>query len=86
MKVNRINTEYMCVNERQDNGTVRMQEEVAKVDGLKSLGSSGGARGVPGVLAPLDQAPRTTKIDILKHICSFTSHYIFQSRFTYVSR
>ena len=33
MKVNRRNTEYMCVNERQDNGsgTVKMQgEEVAK--------------------------------------------------------
>ena len=34
--------------------------------------------GVPGVLAPLDQAPRTTKIDFYKykwwHICSFTSH------------
>ena len=45
---------------------------------------SGGARGVPGVLAPLDQAPRTTKNDLYKYkwwyICSFTSHPIFQSR------
>ena len=33
MKVNRRNPEFMCVNERQDNGTMRMQgEEVAKVD------------------------------------------------------
>ena len=40
MQVNRIKTEYMCVcvcvNERQDNGTVRIQgEEVAKVDDFK---------------------------------------------------
>ena len=27
MKVNRRKTEYMCVNERQDNGTVKMQGE-----------------------------------------------------------
>ncbi len=33
MKVNRRKTEYMCVNERQVNGTVEMQgEEVAKVE------------------------------------------------------
>ena len=33
MKVNRRKTEYLCVNERQDNGTVKMQgEEVAKVE------------------------------------------------------
>ena len=43
MKVNRRNTEYMCVNERQDNssGTVKMQgEEVAKVEDFKYLGST----------------------------------------------
>ena len=43
MKVNRRKTEYMCVNERQDNssGTVKMQgEEVAKVEDLKYLGST----------------------------------------------
>ena len=39
MKVNRRKTEYMCVNERQDNGTVRIQEEVAKVDDFKYLGA-----------------------------------------------
>ena len=32
MKVNRRKTEYMCVNERHVNGTVKMQEEVAKVE------------------------------------------------------
>ena len=42
MKVNRRKTEYMCVNERQDNsGTVKMQdEEVAKVENFKYLGST----------------------------------------------
>ena len=42
MKVNRRKTEYMCVNERQDNGsdTVKMQGEVvAKVEDFKYLGS-----------------------------------------------
>ena len=34
MKVNRRKTEYMCVNERRVNGTVKMQgEEVAKTCG-----------------------------------------------------
>ena len=43
MKGNRRKTEYMCVNERQDNssGTVKMQgEEVAKVEDFKYLGST----------------------------------------------
>ena len=43
MKVNRRKTEYMCVNERQDNssGTVNMPgEEVAKVEDFKYLGST----------------------------------------------
>ena len=37
MKVDRRKTEYMCVNERQDNCTVRMQEEVVKVDDFKYM-------------------------------------------------
>ena len=43
MKVNRGKTEYMCVNERQDNDsdTVKIQgEELAKVEDLKYLGST----------------------------------------------
>ena len=41
MKVNRRKTEYMCVNERHVNGTVKMQgEEVAKVEYFKYLGST----------------------------------------------
>ena len=39
-KVNRRKTEYMCVNERQVNGTVKMQgEEVVKVEDFNYLGS-----------------------------------------------
>ena len=39
MIVNMRKTEYMCVNERLVNGTVRMQgEEVAKVEDFKYLG------------------------------------------------
>ena len=41
MKVHMRKTEYMCVNERQVNGTVKMQgEEVAKVEDFKYLCSS----------------------------------------------
>ena len=49
MKVNRRKTEYMCVNERQVNGTVRMQrEEVAKLDDFKYLGSTVQSNGLSG--------------------------------------
>ncbi|KAK3523069.1 hypothetical protein QTP86_012643 [Hemibagrus guttatus] len=41
MKVSRSKTEYMCVNEREGSGTVRLQgEEVKKVQEFKSLGST----------------------------------------------
>ena len=41
MKVNRRKTEYMCVNEMQVKGTVKMQgKEVAKVVDFKYLGST----------------------------------------------
>ena len=41
MKVNRRNTVYMCVNERQVNGTVKRQGEgVAKVEDFKYMGST----------------------------------------------
>ncbi|KAK3532943.1 hypothetical protein QTP70_004549 [Hemibagrus guttatus] len=41
MKVSRSKTEYMCVNEREGNGTVRLQgEEVKKVQEFKYLGST----------------------------------------------
>ncbi|KAK3506551.1 hypothetical protein QTP70_009032 [Hemibagrus guttatus] len=41
MKVSRSKTEYMCVNERDGSGTVRLQgEEVKKVQEFKYLGST----------------------------------------------
>ncbi|MCJ8736312.1 hypothetical protein PDJAM_G00258120 [Pangasius djambal] len=41
MKVNRSKTEYMCMNEREGSGTVRLQgEEVKKVQEFKYLGST----------------------------------------------
>ncbi|KAK3562891.1 hypothetical protein QTP86_011127 [Hemibagrus guttatus] len=41
MKVSRSKSEYMCVNEREGSGTVRLQgEEVKKVQELKYLGST----------------------------------------------
>ncbi|KAK3516460.1 hypothetical protein QTP70_014791 [Hemibagrus guttatus] len=41
MKVSRSKTEYMCVNEREASGTVRLQgEEVKKVEEFKYLGST----------------------------------------------
>ena len=41
MKLNRRKTEYMCVNEKQVKGTVKMQgEEVAKVEDFKYLDST----------------------------------------------
>ena len=49
MKVNRRKTEYMCVNERQVKGTVKMQgEEVAKVEDFKYLGSTVQSNGEGG--------------------------------------
>ncbi|KAK3507513.1 hypothetical protein QTP70_028066 [Hemibagrus guttatus] len=41
MKISRSKTEYMCVNEREGSGTVRLQgEEVKKVQDFKYLGST----------------------------------------------
>ena len=48
---NNRKTEYIRVNERQDNGTVRMQgEEVAKVDHFKYLGSTVQCNGECGMV------------------------------------
>ncbi|KAK3562813.1 hypothetical protein QTP86_009964 [Hemibagrus guttatus] len=47
MKVSRSKTEYMCVNEREGSGTVRLQgEEVKKVQEFKYLGSTVQSNGV----------------------------------------
>ena len=41
MKVSRSKTEYMCVNERDENGTVRLQDEkLIKVEEFLYLGST----------------------------------------------
>ena len=46
MEFNRRKREYMCVNEKQENITVRMQaEDVAKVDDFKYLGSTAQSNG-----------------------------------------
>ncbi|KAK3506415.1 hypothetical protein QTP70_001190 [Hemibagrus guttatus] len=49
MKVSRGKTEYMCVNEREGSGTVRLQgEEVKKVQEFKYLGSTVQSNGESG--------------------------------------
>ena len=48
MKVNRRKTENMCVNERQVKGTGKMQEEVAKVEDFKYVGSTVQSKGECG--------------------------------------
>ncbi|KAK3558339.1 hypothetical protein QTP86_017255 [Hemibagrus guttatus] len=49
MKVSRSKTEYMCVNEREGSGTVRLQgEEVKKVQEFKYLGSTAQSNGECG--------------------------------------
>ncbi|KAK3539590.1 hypothetical protein QTP70_010259 [Hemibagrus guttatus] len=49
MKISRTKTEYMCVNEREGSGTVRLQgEEVKKVQEFKYLGSTVQSNGVCG--------------------------------------
>ncbi|KAK3521729.1 hypothetical protein QTP70_015847, partial [Hemibagrus guttatus] len=49
MKVSRSKTEYMCVNEREGSGTVRLQgEEVKKVQEFKYLGSTVQSNGACG--------------------------------------
>ncbi|KAK3544185.1 hypothetical protein QTP86_008287 [Hemibagrus guttatus] len=64
MKVSRSKTEYMCVNEREGSGTVRLQgEEVKKVQEFKYLGStvqSNGECGKEQDLAP-DHTAKSTK-------------------------
>ncbi|KAK3541520.1 hypothetical protein QTP86_028650 [Hemibagrus guttatus] len=55
MKVSRSKTEYMCVNEREGSGTVRLQgEEVQKVQDFKYLGSTVQSNGECGKEAKED--------------------------------
>ncbi|KAK3527050.1 hypothetical protein QTP86_008660 [Hemibagrus guttatus] len=53
MKVSRSKTEYMCVNEREGSGTVRLQgEDVKKVQEFKYLGSTVQSNGECGKELP----------------------------------
>ncbi|KAK3565723.1 hypothetical protein QTP86_014200 [Hemibagrus guttatus] len=67
MKVSRSKTEYMCVNEREGSGTVRLQgEEVKKVQKFKYLASTVQSNGECG-------KERDTKGQfLLDHVCN---HY-----------
>ncbi|KAK3549360.1 hypothetical protein QTP70_034599, partial [Hemibagrus guttatus] len=66
MKVSGSKTEYMCVNEREGSGTVRLQgEEVKKVQEFKYLGStvqSNGECGKEGILGFLAGRPQSVRI------------------------
>ncbi|KAK3554684.1 hypothetical protein QTP70_032664, partial [Hemibagrus guttatus] len=54
MKVSRSKTEYMCVNEREGSGTVRLQgEEMKKVQEFKYLGSTVQSNGECGKENPI---------------------------------
>ncbi|KAK3511968.1 hypothetical protein QTP70_027665, partial [Hemibagrus guttatus] len=56
MKVSRSKTEYMCVNEREGSGTVRLQgEEVKKVQEFKYLGTTVQSNGECGKEVPSDE-------------------------------
>ncbi|KAK3524275.1 hypothetical protein QTP70_026038, partial [Hemibagrus guttatus] len=58
MKVSRSKTEYMCVNEREGSGTVRLQgEEVKNVQEFKYLGSTVQTNGECGKEARLTYLP-----------------------------
>ncbi|KAK3508020.1 hypothetical protein QTP70_010129 [Hemibagrus guttatus] len=63
MKVSRSKNEYMCVNEREGSGTVRLQdEEVKKVQEFKYLGSTVQSNGECG--KELQGAWVFTKLDL----------------------
>ncbi|KAK3569613.1 hypothetical protein QTP86_002596 [Hemibagrus guttatus] len=63
MKVSRSKTEYMCVNEREGSGTVRLQgEEVKKVQEFKYLGSTVQSNGECGK----ESSPSKMRIKVLK--------------------
>ncbi|KAK3553897.1 hypothetical protein QTP70_012727 [Hemibagrus guttatus] len=65
MKVSRSKTEYMCVNEREGSGTVRLQgEEVKKVQEFKYLGSTVQSNGECGKEAVYTASNKTAKSSI----------------------
>ncbi|KAK3517096.1 hypothetical protein QTP86_005289, partial [Hemibagrus guttatus] len=76
MKVSRSKTEYMCVNEREGSGTVRLQgEEVKKVQEFKYLGSTVQSNGECGKeVKKRVQAGPSYKTHKSPDICSETEH------------
>ncbi|KAK3512292.1 hypothetical protein QTP70_003281 [Hemibagrus guttatus] len=73
MKVSRSKTEYMCVNEREGCGTVRLQgEEVKKVQEFKYLGSTVQSNGEcgkePHLFPPLFTCPLCS-FDYYPYLC-----------------
>ncbi|KAK3552565.1 hypothetical protein QTP86_015653 [Hemibagrus guttatus] len=71
MKVSRSKTEYMCVNEREGSGTVRLQgEEVKKVQEFKYLGSTVQSNGECGkertTILPV---PKKSRVSCLNEYC-----------------
>ncbi|KAK3527836.1 hypothetical protein QTP86_006924 [Hemibagrus guttatus] len=66
MKVTRSKTEYMCVNEREGSGTVRLQgEEVKKVQEFKYLGSTVQSNGECGKeVQKREQADQLSKLHV----------------------
>ena len=49
MRVSRSKTEYICINENEDNGTMQMQgEDLAKVKEFRYLGSTAQSNGECG--------------------------------------
>ncbi|KAK3552127.1 hypothetical protein QTP86_001364 [Hemibagrus guttatus] len=72
MKVSRSKTEYMCVNEREGSGTVRLQgEEVKKVQEFKYLGSTVQSNGECGKEQRADLERKHFSLVFLqhKHVC-----------------
>ncbi|KAK3521007.1 hypothetical protein QTP86_015761, partial [Hemibagrus guttatus] len=71
MKVSRSKTEYMCVNEREGSGTVRLQgEEVKKVQEFKYFGSTVQSNGVCG-----KEVKKRVQAEFLKQASSEASFY-----------
>ncbi|KAK3523982.1 hypothetical protein QTP70_017489, partial [Hemibagrus guttatus] len=69
MKVSRSKTEYMCVNEREGSGTVRLQgEEVKKVQEFKYLGSTVQSNGECGKEVGEAHEKTQESSEYLKHL------------------
>ncbi|KAK3567338.1 hypothetical protein QTP86_019605, partial [Hemibagrus guttatus] len=77
MKVSRSKTEYMCVNEREGSGTVRLQgEEVKKVQEFKYLGSTVHSNGECGKELMVSELLHVWGQEgFLKHIDSVVEFY-----------